>query len=124
MAYVAEFSGETNVALTEPPHSGSGGGFLAALQAMGASVSPLLCSRRSAASSQRRPYAAFLSCELETWIEAFGQPQAVSQHYDLLTHVPFQAWQQPFDGRMATCVGHLFERHPGRRWVTLARVLI
>ncbi len=73
---------------------------------------------------RRRTFSAFLSCPLQTWTEWFGEPQEVSSHYDLLTHVPFQAWQQPFADGVATCMGHLFERSAGRNWVILARVLV
>jgi len=98
--------------------------FLAALQTLGAKVGPLYRPAASGKIPRRRAYMAFLSCDLETWVRALGEPCEVSQHYDLLTHFPFQAWQQPCADGAVTCVGHLFERAPGRRWVTVARIIL
>lgn len=119
MANVAEFAVELELNVTEERPRRTRAGFLKLLQALGAKVGRLY-----GTTSRHRQYVACLSCEWETWIEILGEPQDVSDHYDLLTHFPFQAWQQPVGDGVVMCVGHLFERAPGRRWVTLARVLL
>lgn len=98
--------------------------FLKALRALGARVGAFEGHPHPTTLPRRQTYVAYLSCELKPWIDLFGEPQDVSSHYDLLTHLPFQAWQQPFVDGVVTCVGHLFERAPGRYWVTVARVLV
>lgn len=124
MANVAEYSGEACSPLAESRPLGSGKDFLRILRALGARMGRIHGGFHPSSLPQRQTHVAFLSCALETWIERFGEPQEVSSHYDLLTHVPFQAWQQPFVDGAATCVGHLFERAPGHYWVTVARVLV
>jgi len=119
MANVAEFTVELELDVPEERPCRTRADFLKILQALGAKVGRLYVT-----TSRRRQYVACLSCAWETWSEILGEPQDISGHYDLLTHFPFQAWQQPVDDGTVTCVGHLFERAPGRRWVTLARVLL
>jgi hypothetical protein len=119
MANVAEFAVELELNVTEEPPRCTRADVLKILQALGAKVGRLY-----ATTSRRRQYVACLSCAWETWIEILGEPQDISDHYDLLAHLPFQAWDQPVGDDVVTCVGHLFERAPGRRWVTLARVLL
>jgi hypothetical protein len=98
--------------------------FVKFLRALGARVEAFQAHFRPASLPRRQTYVAFLSCELKPWIDLFGEPQDISSHYDLLTHLSFQSWQQPFVDGVVTCVGHLFERAPGRQWVTVARVLV
>jgi len=122
MANVTGLSAETGAVIMEERPHGPTRAFIKKLQSLGARVERFVTPSDHSGAFRPHLYAAFLSCDLETWIKTFGEPENVSEHYDLLTHVPFQAWQQPLFGDTVTCVGHLFERAPGRRWVTVSRV--
>lgn len=101
----------------------SRGEFFDALRTLGAQFSPLSLNPRSRTGSGRQAYMVFVSCPRDAWVRAFGEPQQVTEHYDLLMHIPFHAWQQPSPNGPVTCTGHLFERSPGCNWVTVARVI-
>ncbi len=100
------------------PPPGSREDFLCALELLGARLVP-----RGGSSEERpRTWAAHLSCPYRTWVRVFGPPQDVQWSHKGGNRVPLCAWTHEYAGRSLTCVGHLFERSPGKRWVLLARL--
>jgi hypothetical protein len=96
--------------------------FFAALRRLGAR-SGLPRTDNSSTRRERQNCRVFVSCPQDLWIETFGKPRNITQHYDLAMHLSFQAWHQTSADGPLTCVGHLFERSPGVPWVTVSRII-
>jgi len=100
------------------PRPGSRQDFLRALELLGARLL-----RRGGSSEERpRTFAAHLSCPYRTWVRVFGEPQDVEWSHNAASRVPLCVWTHEVGGGSLTCVGHLFERSPGKRWVLLTRL--
>jgi len=63
-----------------------------------------------------------LRCRYDRWVEAFGEPEAVSPEFDSAVGAAIRTWQHQCVDGPVTCIGHLFEHPAGVRWVVVARV--
>jgi hypothetical protein len=64
----------------------------------------------------------YLCCRYDQWLQAFGEPEAVSPGFDSAVGATVHTWRQPCVDGPVTCVGHLFEHPAGVRWVIVVRV--
>lgn len=63
-----------------------------------------------------------VSCAYERWAALVGPPESVHEYQTAALQMPVVVWKQQCVDGPVTCIGHLFERSSGERWVTVVRV--
>lgn len=93
--------------------------FLEALQLLGTRRSDrrLRCTENA-----RLMLPVHVSCSYERWVAAVGEPEEVREYKTPSMHTPITVWRQFCADGPVTCIGHLFQRPDGERWVAVVRV--
>jgi hypothetical protein len=65
-----------------------------------------------------------VSCPSETWEGVFGVPEDVEQYSLSPSRSAVHVWRQTCATGPVRCIGHLFERSSGVRWVVVVRVVL
>ena len=65
-----------------------------------------------------------LSCPHDTWAQVFGQMRGAEPRDTAAGNPGVQVWEHHCSDGAVTCIGHLFERSPGVRWVVVVRVCL
>lgn len=63
-----------------------------------------------------------VSCSYEQWVTMVGKPEDVKEYKTPSMHMAITVWNQACADGPVACIGHLFERTDGERWVTVVRV--
>jgi hypothetical protein len=97
---------------------------LQTLRNLGGSLGVNYCCRESHGRGIQEVQAVFVSCPRRAWIKAFGRPRHVRRHFDAAQEKWLWTWQQQIGEGVLRCVGHIFERSPGRPWMVVKQVRI
>jgi len=65
-----------------------------------------------------------LSCPQDMWVQVFGEMRGAETHDSAADNSGVQVWEHRCSDGAVTCIGHLFERSPGARWVVVVRVCL
>lgn len=63
-----------------------------------------------------------VSCSYQQWVATIGEPEDVKEFQTPSMHMAVAVWKQSCADGPVTCIGHLFQRPDGERWVTVVRV--
>ena len=96
--------------------------FLRTLRQQGSLLQGGYCRFDAAMQQIRDVQHVYLRCRYQQWVEAFGEPEAVSSGSDSAMGTAVHIWQHPCVDGPVTCIGHFFEHPSGVRWVLLIRV--
>jgi hypothetical protein len=67
----------------------------------------------------------FFSRPYAVWEHAFGPIEGISNHCSSTSRgLSVQVWKQPCSDGPVICVGHVFERPSGVKWIVLVRLCL
>ena len=78
--------------------------------------------RLRCADHARLMFPVHVSCPYEQWVAIVGLPEDLKNYKTPSMHTPVSVWKQSCIDGPVTCIGHVFQRGDGERWVTVVRV--
>ena len=63
-----------------------------------------------------------VGCPYDTWLKVFGEPENLEAMAADSGDLPLYVWRHACSDGPVTCIGHLYERTPGMKWVLAVRV--
>ncbi len=112
-------SGRRVFATRRVPPSNSRRDFIQALQILGGKSKFY---RLRGSDPMPRTIPLHISCPYRTWVKVFGKPTDLEKHCRSSAGVAIHLWKHHCEDGPVTCIGQLFERLPGLRWVVVMRV--
>jgi hypothetical protein len=91
---------------------------------LGASLGVNYCCRDAGSGDIREVQTMFVSCPREAWVAEFGEPEQVRKHFDSSSGRWLRSWEHRRAKGPVRCVGQLFERSPGKKWVVVKQVSV
>jgi hypothetical protein len=97
---------------------------LPALRRLGGSLGVTYCCHDERQGGIQEIQTVFVSCPRAAWVAEFGEPQRLSEHFELASGKWIWSWEHQLPQGRIRCVGQFFRRSATCDWIIVRRFSI